>query len=971
MKYTINEINTLQYMGCKSRIIKEISNLIFENANINTVVDLFAGTGTIGYALKPYYTIYSNDIELYSYIINEAILNGCILSNEEQEKIIFRVNNLYENIRKRFSSAIKKEEEYLDYQSQNYLEYSKFCEDTPSVINPVTNDKDMTCILDYVKRINMGSENQNIDIPVLFLTYYANAYFGVNQCCEIDTVRAIIEEVKDYRIKYVLLAALMSVMSVTASTTTHFAQYLKVNSQSSYKNIASKRKCSIIKLFIEKLDSLRSEGILNNELGVHKCTNMNYIECLNSISLNNKTLVYADPPYFKEHYSRYYHILNTLCLYDYPKISINNQTKQYTVGRYREERNVSDFGKKSTALQAFEELIDICYKNQCYLMISYSDNSIINIDEIMKRMNNKFHVKLQKIPLRHSSQGRNVNTYVEEYIIIGKPLDNCDLIGQKKVSNLLEEISKMKPISDNPASFIHNYMARKPYNIISKIISELTPEKGMVYDPMFGSGTTLIEASKLGRNAVGTDINDLAYKLAKVSLRNWNISKVETLSEEFVKRVESECRKYYLYEHNNETRIIERCHFNKIDDEIIPTKYWYKIITDKGLSSRKMDDVTEEFSNEYKQLKHIKIENIKDEYLIPNSRIAIKDGASVYSYFCNRNLVVLDKILLILKEYSNYYGYDVLEIMVSSTLNLIRLSDKKASSQMPYWLPKQDLTSRNALFILRDKKNKIIEGLKYLQEQCKCNIVEKYDDLLCEKGVIIRNIPAQKISDNIMPKESIDLILTDPPYTDQVPYLEYSQLWSNIFKWQSHKPNIMKEELVVSNAPSRKKDAVDFDNLFELIIKKTCEYLKKDGYFAMFYHSFDLKSWASIIDLMEKYNLTYQGEAPIKAPRKSFKTVLSPKKNLDGNYLVIFKKGNVSKRVFSGTINEAKEEVINCTRKILATRIEVTSQDLYDYGLLRDSIEKGYLKMLSCQYKTFIDVIVDDFKYVNGYWEEQ
>ena len=65
-------------------------------------------------------------------------------------------------------------------------------------------------------------------------------------------------------------------------------------------------------------------------------------------------------PYFKEHYSRYYHVLNTLCLYDYPALPINPQTHELSIGRNREDRRGSDFGKKAKALGAFETLITKC-----------------------------------------------------------------------------------------------------------------------------------------------------------------------------------------------------------------------------------------------------------------------------------------------------------------------------------------------------------------------------------------------------------------------------------------------------------------------------------------------------------------------------------------------------------------------------------------------------------------------------------
>ena len=78
----VDRIQTLQYMGSKSRMLNNICKPIIEDKDIETVVDLFAGTGSVGYALAPYKHIVSNDLEYYAYVVNEAILNGCNIDDE-------------------------------------------------------------------------------------------------------------------------------------------------------------------------------------------------------------------------------------------------------------------------------------------------------------------------------------------------------------------------------------------------------------------------------------------------------------------------------------------------------------------------------------------------------------------------------------------------------------------------------------------------------------------------------------------------------------------------------------------------------------------------------------------------------------------------------------------------------------------------------------------------------------------------
>ena len=137
--------------------------------------------------------------------------------------------------------------------------------------------------------------------------------------------------------------------------------------------------------------------------------------------MNGNFLVYADPPYFKEHYSRYYHILNTLCLYDYPIPDINPQTKKLSVGRYRSNRNVSPFGKKAKALSAFQLLLEKCSTANAPLFISYADDSIVDIESLYNLACQYYEVEIKKIQLNHSKQGRDSVSKVNEMLLICKP----------------------------------------------------------------------------------------------------------------------------------------------------------------------------------------------------------------------------------------------------------------------------------------------------------------------------------------------------------------------------------------------------------------------------------------------------------------------------------------------------------------------------------------------------------------------
>ena len=71
-------MNTLNYIGCKHTLFNTLLYVCKENINDiknKTFMDLFAGTGIVGFHMLNHFKICSaNDLEYYSYIINYALL---------------------------------------------------------------------------------------------------------------------------------------------------------------------------------------------------------------------------------------------------------------------------------------------------------------------------------------------------------------------------------------------------------------------------------------------------------------------------------------------------------------------------------------------------------------------------------------------------------------------------------------------------------------------------------------------------------------------------------------------------------------------------------------------------------------------------------------------------------------------------------------------------------------------------------
>ncbi len=75
----------------------------------------------------------------------------------------------------------------------------------------------------------------------------------------------------------------------------------------------------------------------------------------------------------------------------------------------------------------------------------------------------------------------------------------------------------------------HTYPARMHPLTAARLVQTLSPERGTVLDPFCGSGTVLVEAMIAGRRAVGTDLNPLAVRLARLKTTRFDDAALEAL----------------------------------------------------------------------------------------------------------------------------------------------------------------------------------------------------------------------------------------------------------------------------------------------------------------------------------------------------------------------------------------------------------------------------------------------------------
>lgn len=110
-------------------------------------------------------------------------------------------------------------------------------------------------------------------------------------------------------------------------------------------------------------------------------------------------------------------------------------------------------------------------------------------------------------------------------------MDDHDLRGDGRFAGLLQAA---KPEPREPIHSFHRYFGKLIPAIPRAAIREFTEPGDVVLDPFCGSGTTLIEAKLLGRRAIGADLNPLSVLISRAKLSDVSPAQLQARLEQIL-----------------------------------------------------------------------------------------------------------------------------------------------------------------------------------------------------------------------------------------------------------------------------------------------------------------------------------------------------------------------------------------------------------------------------------------------------
>jgi adenine-specific DNA-methyltransferase len=379
----------VRYMGTKRSLSPLVREQILSLCPRRHVADLFSGMGSVAASLAPKQPVLVNDALSFTSVFARArfLDYEAAPADSVLRALTGPFAECHAYLRERFGRRLSRERRALEAGAPALQEHIAT---SPHVGNSR-------------RWRTMGvqaSQQLGIERYCLTTLYFSASYFSTRQAIELDALRYAIDSsgfVGPPRDR--LLAAWLSSAALLMNTPGHSAQYLKPNNAQMAVRIRRQWERSAWATFSERLSSL---GPLGDRAWrrANVVTGLDALDLIATDAMKSVSVAYADPPYTKDHYSRFYHVHETLGLYDFPE--------SRGAGRYRDGRFFTSFSHVSSVRQSFDRLLREVSRSGTALVLSYpSDGVLLRTGaDLVEMLSTYFRIDRQiAIAAQHSTLG--------------------------------------------------------------------------------------------------------------------------------------------------------------------------------------------------------------------------------------------------------------------------------------------------------------------------------------------------------------------------------------------------------------------------------------------------------------------------------------------------------------------------------------------------------------------------------------
>ena len=398
----------------------------------------------------------------------------------------------------------------------------------------------------------------------------------------------------------------------------------------------------------------------------------------------------------------------------------------------------------------------------------------------------------------------------------------------------------------------HKYWGKKPHEIFGFLIENLSDSGDIVLDPFVGSGVCGREAVIRNRKFIGVDINPIAVQLSRLMVSPPKFDELQSAMKEII----AKCRQ----------RIFDSY---SLKDGSIGTHYLWEgdrllEVWTKGTARRRLERMPTDFDLERITIHNESLASRRMPQFFSNSRINSYPGMGWDELFTRRaqsNINLLLDVILASPQHIR----PALELCMTAAIgqmskmvfvvkNRGKARGQKSSKievgswAIGYWRP-SIYFEVNVWNCFSRRVDKLLKSLQSLGEEISVPVSEQLGDVICGTEVCaLRNGDARTELETL-PAESADLVITDPPHGDRVPYLELSELWNSLLGRNVD----FESEVVISNAKERGKSEARYADSMQSVFTQMTRVLKPNGLLIVLFNSTNANDWevfrrAAVID---------------------------------------------------------------------------------------------------------------------------
>lgn len=579
-----------------------------------------------------------------------------------------------------------------------------------------------------------------------------------------------------------------------------------------------------------------------------------------------------------------------------------------------------------------------------------------------------------------------------------------------------------------PVYNMHRFFARRPFNVFAAMIKHYTSPGDIVLDPFVGGGVTVIESLRARRRVVGVDLNPMAWFITDAEARPIRLDKVRR---HFTK-VENETkgRINQLYEvtcdkcHKvattkwclwstvvvcpqpdcNKVMVLSEIEKESSGRYVCPAcKKPFNVINCKRLDEKMVriayrcpscgvssgreptgDDVERYQKATSKLDKMVKDgelsypqDMIPDGDLTRDHPLYKKGYTHFYRLFTKRNLFANS----MLKKAITNLGPDseatkALLFVFSSSLSWsskMRKDTGHGWEHHGYWLP--DIYYESNVW---DMFKKQFDGGPHCYWKGKTYSNEQFGDFAvpAQDFSSVANAEASYLllcrsSDELpLPDNSVDVVITDPPFGGNVQYAELANFWAvwlkDVLGLEGTIDNSLEAIQTRHSGFPTEKSLSHYEEMLFRVFRECYRVLKTDSWMALTFHNRDLNVWMALHRAANRagFRLPSASEDPnrgmlYQSPIEHYTTTLHQRAagSMLGDFILSFKRGTAAPYEITESALSTDEEhdLVKKTRELIEYHAGADDSTLMT-GLIPYLTEKHiFHKIGNKDFKSFLN----------------